>query len=364
MYDIGENAAALEEAESKRKAKKQERKQKRVQSIQKAGEIVRLVRAVKERKSKLAEEGKLSPQEMKFTGNMTDIAGVDGMKCTDVKKYATDKEVYEATKRNIVSARDDGYISIDDGGTMHLTDKGRELTQSEHFVNQFENDQINAGMEQIQRQMPEQELGYVELNGTSQDMGVFQYTDYIDMNSIENSPNKQAVINNFKELNKHGLVKVEEGIISPTEQGLEFSRTQSFKLKPASNDEIKSVLGGDIDADGVPNKIDNDYSYIEPAKKASKAGGAAKKAEGAGKAMQASEKAGQAAKSAATLGKTAASVGGTAATAGTATAAGAATAGVGAVVVVAADVMKKATQRIKGTMKQTMQSINDSVAKN
>ncbi len=371
MYDIGENAAALEEAESKRKAKKQERKQKRVQSIQKTGEIVRLVRAVKERKAKLAEEGKLSPQEMKFTGKMTDIAGVDGMKCTDVKKYATDKEVYEATKRNIVSARDDGYISIDDGGTMHLTDKGRELTQSEHFVNQFENDQINAGMEQIQQQMPEQELGYVELNGTSQDMGVFQYTDCIDMNSIENSPNKQAVINNFKELNKQGLVKIEEGIISPTEQGLEFSRTQSFKLKPASNDEIKSVLGGDIDADGVPNRIDNDYSYIEPAKKESKAGGAANTAEGAGKAVQTSEKAGQAAKgaaegtkAAATVGKTAARAGGTAAAAGTATAAGAATAGVGAVVVVAADVMKKAVQRIKDTMKQTMQSMNDSVAKN
>ena len=121
MYDIGENAAALEEAESKRKAKKQERKQKRVQSIQKTGEIVRLVRAVKERKAKLAEEGKLSPQEMKFTGKMTDIAGVDGMKCTDVKKYATDKEVYEATKRNIVSARDDGYISIDDGGACTPT---------------------------------------------------------------------------------------------------------------------------------------------------------------------------------------------------------------------------------------------------
>lgn len=374
MYDIGENTAALEEAESKRKARKQMRQQKRTDLVRKISEIVRLVRTIKEKKAKLEEQGKLSPQEMKFTGNMTDIAGVDGMKCTDVKNHMPNNEIYEATKKNIMSAQKGGYIEIDNDKVIHLTDKGREFTQSESFIKQFENDQMRSAMEQLQQQMPEQNLGYVELSGTPQDMGVFQYTDHIDMRAIEDSPNKQAVINNFKELEKKGLVKVEDGIVSPTEQGLDFSSTQSFKLKPASNDEIKTVFGGDIDADGIPNRIDSDYSYIEPAQKASTAQGTVKTANEVGQAAQSAKGAAEGAKAAATAGKaaastastagkTAASVGGTAATAGTAAATGAATAGVGAVVVVAADVMKKAVEQVNNTIKQTMQSVKDSLSK-
>ncbi len=363
MYDIGENTAALEETESKRKARKQMRQQKRTDLVRKISEIVRLVRTIKEKKAKLEEQGKLSPQEMKFTGNMTDIAGVDGMKCTDVKNHMPNNEIYEATKKNIMSAQKSGYIEIDNDKVIHLTNKGREFTQSESFIKQFENDQMRSAMEQLQQQMPEQNLGYVELSGTPQDMGVFQYTDHIDMRAIEDSPNKQAVINNFKELEKKGLVKVEDGIVSPTEQGLDFSSTQSFKLKPASNDEIKTVFGGDIDVDGIPNRIDSDYSYIEPTQKTSTAQGTVKTANEVGQAAQSAKGAAEGAKAAATAGKTAASVGGTAATAGTAAATGAATAGVGAVVVVAADVMKKAVEQVNNTIKQTMQSVKDSLSK-
>ncbi len=359
MYDIGENTAALEEAANKHKAKKQERKQKRAQSFQKIESISRLIRSVKKKKAKLKKEGKLSAQEMRFTGNMTDIAGMDGMKCSDLKKHMPDKETYEAAKRNVISAQNEGYISIDENNVIHLTDKGRELIQSEGFVNQFEQDQLNTGLEQIQKEMPEQRLGYVELSGTSQDMGAFQYADHIDFNSIENSPLKQQVISNFRELEKKGYVNIDNETVYPTDKGFEFAQKQDFRLKPASGEEMKTVFGGDIDADGVPNKIDNDYSYL--GRSSVKASGNA--AQTSAKAGQASAK--TAAKTAATGAKSAAaSAGGTAATAGTATAAGAATAGVGAVVVVAADAMKKAVNKIKDTIKQTMQSVNDGMSKN
>lgn len=371
MYDFGENDAVLQEAEAKRKQRKQERQQKKFQRKQSTQSIYNTYKEIKAKVAQLKEKGTVDAKEMKFTGKFTDIAGVDGMNCSEVKKHCPNEDVYKATQQNILNARDEGYLTIDENKDIHLTDKGRELTRSESFCKQFEQDQLNQSVADIQSQ--NQDLAYVEFNGTEQDMGVFNYTDQLDINSIKDGPNKDTVLNNFSELEKQGMVNIDGGVITPTEKGMDFAKGQNLPIKQASNTEIGNVLG-DTDADGIPNRIDSQYSYSEVGKEkvvgglgeevggkafskasANTAGASAKSASSAG-----AKAAGTAAK---TAGSTVAKAGGSAATAGatgaTAAGAGAATAGVGAVVVVAGQAAVQAINQVKNTMHSMVQSLSN-----
>lgn len=311
MYDFGENDAVLQEGLQKHKQKKEQKKFQRQQNIQIGYSVYREIKA---KMAQLKEKGTVDSK--KFTGKFTDIAQVDNMNCADVKKYCQNEEIYEATQQNILKARDEGYLTIDENKDIHLTDKGRELIQSEQFQTQFEQDQLNQSKQELYNQ--NQDYAYVEFKGTEQDMGVFNYTEQVDINAIKDSPHKEAVLNNFSKLEKQGMVNIKDGVITPTEKGREFAKTQELPIKQATNTEISSVLG---DA---------------AAKTASSTGAKA---------------AGTAAKTAGTVGAKAA---GTAATGATAAGAGAATAGVGAVVVVAASALTQALKQAKNAVVQSL----------
>lgn len=311
MYDFGENDSVLQEAVQKHKQKKEQRKYQRKQSIQ---SIYNTYKEIKAKVAQLKEKG--SVDSKKFTGKFTDIAQVDNMNCADVKKYCPNEDVYQAAQQNILKARDAGYLTIDENKDIHLTDKGRELIQSEQFQKQFEQDQLNQSKQELHNQ--NQDYAYVEFKGTEQDMGVFNHTEQIDINAIKDSPQKEAVLNNFSELEKQGMVNIKDGVISPTEKGRELAKTQELPIKQATNTEISSVLG---DA---------------AAKTVSSTGAKA---------------AGTAAKTAGTVGAKAA---GTAATGAAAVGTGAATAGVGAVVVVAASALTQALKQAKNTVVQNL----------
>ena len=379
MYDFGENDAVFQEAEAKRKQRKQERQQKKFQRKQSTQSIYNTYKEIKAKVAQLKEKGNVDAKEMKFTGKFTDIAGVDGMNCSEVKKHCPNEEVYKATQQNILNARDEGYLTIDENKDIHLTDKGRELTQSESFCKQFEQDQLNQSVADIQSQ--NQDLAYVEFNGTEQDMGVFNYTDQLDINSIKDGPNKDIVLNNFSELEKQGMVNIDGGVITPTEKGMDFAKGQNLPIKQATNTEIGNVLG-DTDADGIPNRIDSQYSYAEEKSQSALQVGKEKGAGGLGEEIggkafskTSANTAGASAKSAGsagakaagtaakTAGSTVAKAGGSAATAGatgaTAAGAGAATAGVGAVVVVAGQAAVQAINHVKNTMHSMVQSLSN-----
>lgn len=357
MYDFGENDAAIQEVIQKRQQKKDQKKFQRQQNIQIGYSAYREIKA---KMAQLKEKGFVDAKEMKFTGKFTDIAGVDGMNCSDVKKHCSNEQVYEATQQNILKARDEGYITIDENKDIHLTDKGRELIQSEQCQKQFEQDQLNQSRQELHSQ--NQDYAYVEFKGTEQDMGVFNYTEQIDINAIKDSPQKEAVLNNFSELKKQGMVNISDGVITPTEKGLEFAKTQDISIKSATPTEMSNVLG-DIDADGVPNRIDSRYSYLDPANPVKSQGNAVTKtaptakagAETAAKTASSTgaKVAGTAAKTAGTVGAKAA---GTAATGATAAGAGAATAGVGAVVVVAASALTQALKQAKNAVVQSLRN--------
>lgn len=236
MYDFGENDAAIQEVIQKQKQKKEQRKYQRKQSVQ---SIYDTYKEIKAKVAQLKEKGTVDSK--KFTGKFTDIAQVDNMNCADVKNYCQNEEIYKATQQNILKARDEGYLTIDENKDIHLTDKGRELIQSESFQKQFEQDQLNQSKQELNNQ--NQDYAYVEFKGTEQDMGVFNYTEQIDINAIKDSPQKEAVLNNFSQLEKQGMVNIKDGVITPTEKGREFAKTQELPIKQATNTEISSVLG-------------------------------------------------------------------------------------------------------------------------
>lgn len=336
MYDIGDNDAVFTEMKQRHEQRKQKHEQRLQSLFFVMPQLKESIRKIKESVKKIKETGRTDPQDMQFTGKMTDIAGLDGMKCSDVKNHMPNEEVYESTKENIYSAQKDGYIDIDKNNVIHLTDKGKELTQSEQFMKQFEKDQFDAKFDDVQAQNPNEQIAYCEFNGTEQDMGVFNYTEQVDLNSVQDGSGKEAVVNNFTTLEKQGMVNINNGVVTPTEKGLDFAKSQSFSVKPASRDEMQSVFSS-------AGKNAAEKSGIS--KVGGQAANAAANTGGKAAANTAAKAASGAAKSA---------VSGAAKGAAGA-AAGAATAGIGAAVVVAVEVIKK-LQQAKNALKQSLNS--------
>lgn len=320
MYDIGENDRVLVDSV---RQKKQEFQQKTQSAFFMLSSFRGRVGAVKEK-------GNIPPDKMRFTGKMTDIVGLDGVKCADVKKYMPNEEVYNATKENIVKACKEGYLTIDkdNHNTIRLTEKGKELVQSEKFIKQFEQDQLDAlFMDQPQNQ----QIAYCELNGTQQDLGAFNYTDHIDMRTVKDSPQKDAVLNNFYKMESEGLVNIKDSIITPTEKGQELAQSQSFSVKPANAEEVNSIFSSAGKQAGEQAVSGAGQAVQGSAQTTASSGAKAVSAAG-------TKAASEGVKAAATGVKTTA-------TGATAATTGAATFGVGAVITVATESMKQvATQ--------------------
>lgn len=328
MYDIGENDRVLVDSV---RQKKQEFQQKTQSAFFMLSSFRGRVGAVKEK-------GNIPPDKMRFTGKMTDIVGLDGVKCADVKKYMPNEEVYNATKENIVKACKEGYLTIDkdNHNTIRLTEKGKELVQSEKFIKQFEQDQLDAlFMDQPQNQ----QIAYCELNGTQQDLGAFNYTDHIDMRTVKDSPQKDAVLNNFYKMESEGLVNIKDSIITPTEKGQELAQSQSFSVKPANAEEVNSIFSSAGKQAGEQAVSGAGQAVQDSAQTAASSGAKAVSASG-------KKAAGEGIKTAAQTGaKAAAASAKTTATGATAATTGAATFGVGAVITVATQSMNQvATQ--------------------
>ena len=107
-----------------------------------------------------------------------------------------------------------------------------------------------------------QNFKYVKLTGTDSDLAVFKYTKSIDLTGIYNNPGKerlQAVMDNFKKLEKKGLVEIRNNIIFPKEKAIEkhlskhpipnmklydIDLKKSYRMKKKSTSAVRKHISG------------------------------------------------------------------------------------------------------------------------
>lgn len=194
-----------------------------------------------------------------FTGQLTDIAicGDAGIPLKALN--VSPKELKDAVLRTFGQAMNDGYISIQ-GDTIKLTEKGKSLIMRQGFFDNFVHAQktrIEALNQQFNRNYK-----YVKLNGTDADLAAFKYTKSIDLTGIYNNPGQerlQAVMDNFKQLEKKGLVEIRNNIVFPKEKAIEkylskhpipdmklhdIDLKKSYRMKKTSNSAVKKHIHG------------------------------------------------------------------------------------------------------------------------
>lgn len=194
-----------------------------------------------------------------FTGQLTDIAicGDAGIPLKALN--VSPKELQDAVLRTFGQAMNDGYISIQ-GDTIKLTEKGKSLVMRQGFFDNFVHAQktrIEALNQQFNRNYK-----YVKLNGTDADLAAFKYTKSIDLTGIYNNPGQerlQAVMDNFKQLEKKGLVEIRNNIVFPKEKAIEkylskhpipdmklhdIDLKKSYRMKKTSNSAVKKNIHG------------------------------------------------------------------------------------------------------------------------
>lgn len=194
-----------------------------------------------------------------FTGQLTDVAicGDAGIPLKALN--VSPKELKDAVLRTFGQAMNDGYISIQ-GDTIKLTEKGKSLVMRQGFFDNFVHAQktrIEALNQQFNRNFK-----YVKLNGTDADLAAFKYTKSIDLTGIYNNPGKerlQAVMDNFKQLEKKGLVEIRNNIVFPKEKAIEkylskhpipdmklhdIDLKKSYRMKKNSTSAVRKHLSG------------------------------------------------------------------------------------------------------------------------
>ena len=194
-----------------------------------------------------------------FTGQLTDIAicGDAGIPLKALN--VSPKELKEAVLRTFKQAMDDGYISIQ-GDTIKLTEKGRSLVMRQGFFDNFVHTQ-KTRIDSLNQKF-NQNFKYVKLTGTDSDLAVFKYTKSIDLTGIYNNPGKerlQAVMDNFKKLEKKGLVEIRNNIIFPKEKAIEkhlskhpipnmklydIDLKKSYRMKKKSTSAVRKHISG------------------------------------------------------------------------------------------------------------------------
>lgn len=176
-----------------------------------------------------------------YSGQHTDIANIsrykDGYMPVDELDNIDNKDIRKNAKEEFSIAEKDGYIErckVNGQDCYKLTEKGQEHINSERFVKQFETDQKNA---MVNASEPK---AVVNLNGNSDDLNIFRYTEKIN---IQNEPEK--VQKYFGKCQQEGFVNIEDGIATSTEKTKEWLQHTPDKLKAKGN--IKLVTADNMD---------------------------------------------------------------------------------------------------------------------
>lgn len=237
---------------------------------------------------------------VKFTGQFTDIAYADTGMITEkaISELCNgDEKLFNNVTDTYNKAVNDGFLKREWSKTTNdviytLTNKGKELVNSEAFIKQLEKNIKNSLYNEKFKN-----TAAVEFTGTKDDVNVFRYVDSINIRAFDNHP---ALKKLFDLLKKYNFISVDEkGNAKATNKLFTYFEQQDKKgIKP--NFKISKVTA------------DNMINVSEKIKKSQQAANAARKtAEVAKKAAE------TAAKAAKTTAKVAANGGAAAATGGT-----------------------------------------------
>ena len=167
------------------------------------------------------------PNKPNFTGQHTDIAftAENGKLNENVINSINDDSLRKNVQDTFNDAVKDGYLNYNDStGEYVLTQKGNEHINSEQFIRQFERDQLNKISDN---------KAYVNLKGNSSDLGVFRYTDSINLNHLAHSDPAafKRLQSYFYECQKYDFVDIApDGTIIPTEKCKTYLNNSNEKI--------------------------------------------------------------------------------------------------------------------------------------
>lgn len=167
------------------------------------------------------------PNKPIFTGQHTDIAFTAeyGKLNENVINSINDDSLRKNVQDSFNDAVKDGYLDYNNStGEYVLTQKGNEHINSEQFIRQFERDQLNKISDN---------KAYVNLKGNSSDLGVFRYTDSINLNHLAHSDPAafKRLQSYFYECQKYDFVDIApDGTIIPTEKCKTYLNNSNEKI--------------------------------------------------------------------------------------------------------------------------------------
>lgn len=156
---------------------------------------------------------------IKLTGQFTDIAYADTDKITEkaISELCKDDEkLLNNVMDTYNNAVNDGLLKrewskAESDVTYTLTDKGKELVNSEDFKKQLEKNIKNTLYNENFKN-----TAVVEFTGTKDDVNVFRYVDTLNIKSFDNNPVMKKM---FDMLKKYEFISVDEnGNAKPTDK--------------------------------------------------------------------------------------------------------------------------------------------------
>ena len=156
---------------------------------------------------------------IKLTGQFTDIAYADTDKITEKAISGLcngDEKLLNNVMDTYNNAVNDGLLKrewskAESDVIYTLTDKGKELVNSENFKRQLEKNIKNTLYNENFRN-----TAVVEFTGTKEDVNVFRYVDTLNIKSFDNNPVMKKL---FDMLQKYEFISVDEnGNAKPTDK--------------------------------------------------------------------------------------------------------------------------------------------------
>ncbi len=199
---------------------------------------------------------------IKLTGQFTDIAYADTDKITEkaISELCKDDEkLLNNVMDTYNNAVNDGLLKREWSKTESdviytLTDKGKELVNSENFKKQLEKNIKNTLYNENFKN-----TAVVEFTGTKDDVNVFRYVDTLNIKSFDNNPVMKKM---FDMLKKYEFISVDEnGNAKPTDK-LNTYFTQQDRKGIKTNLKITKV---------APDNMQQAANKIQKAKQAAQA---------------------------------------------------------------------------------------------
>lgn len=181
-----------------------------------------------EKLSKSSQTEETVIKDFVFTGQSTDLRyfqNVNSMPI-DLIEQIPNEQLKSAVMDNFNKAIADGKLSIDlDTKTLHITEKGKEFISRPEFRSAAAQDLQTFTQNRMQT------FG-VELDGTMQDLGFFQFSDKLDLAEVMQGGNTDTffkIADNMQSMANKGWVVIDKSIVTITEKGKEMLGSEMMK---------------------------------------------------------------------------------------------------------------------------------------